>query len=342
MLPLIRQPSVGIRRVLLTETLPEKREASWRVRATLSPDVSSETQLGAVDAGTREDQDDVSVWAGLSAVRKAVVTVGCAAALAVWWGWASAHPLSAPLFATATVAVAAQPAVPAAVLAVKSAWAGMLAGCLHTLAGADHLAALTPLTIGRSKAKSALLGSLWGLGHSTGQLLLGLLMVLLKDRFNSLMPALTKWGGTMVGITLLLIGALGIYETFFEGEDDHKEGEEFEKIKKNAEGGKNFALATYATGIIYGLQPDALFVVIPALALPTKAAAAAYIIMFVIGTCGAMGSYTALIGHTTEAIKEKNPWITQNLALMASIFAIVVGVLILLPTFGIELPFSPF
>jgi hypothetical protein len=40
--------------------------------------------------------------------------------------------------------------------------------------------ALTPLTIGRSKAKSALLGSLWGLGHSTGQLLLGLLMVLLK------------------------------------------------------------------------------------------------------------------------------------------------------------------
>jgi ABC-type nickel/cobalt efflux system permease component RcnA len=46
------------------------------------------------------------------------------------------------------------------------------------------------------------------------------------------MPALTKWGGTMVGITLLLIGALGIYETFFEGEDDHKEGEEFEKISE--------------------------------------------------------------------------------------------------------------
>jgi predicted cobalt transporter CbtA len=30
------------------------------------------------------------------------------------------------------------------------------------------------------------------------------------------------------------------------------------------------SLATYATGIIYGLQPDALFVVVPALALPTK------------------------------------------------------------------------
>ena len=67
---------------------------------------------------------------------------------------------------------------------MRSAWAGLAAGCLHTLAGADHLAALTPLTIGRSQFKASLLGALWGLGHSTGQLILGLLMVLLKDRFT--------------------------------------------------------------------------------------------------------------------------------------------------------------
>jgi hypothetical protein len=67
---------------------------------------------------------------------------------------------------------------------VRSAWAGLAAGCLHTLAGADHLAALTPLTIGRSQLRASLLGALWGFGHSTGQLILGLLMVLLKDRFQ--------------------------------------------------------------------------------------------------------------------------------------------------------------
>lgn len=54
--------------------------------------------------------------------------------------------------------------------------------------------------------------------------------------------------------------------------------------------------ATYATGIVYGLQPDALFVVVPALALPTKAAAVAYCSMFVIGTVLAMGGYTLVIG----------------------------------------------
>ncbi len=47
---------------------------------------------------------------------------------------------------------------------------------------------------------------------------------------------------------------------------------------------------------MYGLQPDALFVVIPALALPTKLAAIAYCTMFVIGTVSAMGGYTLLIG----------------------------------------------
>lgn len=59
---------------------------------------------------------------------------------------------------------------------------------------------------------------------------------------------------------------------------------------------KGFTLGTYVTGVLYGLQPDALFVVIPALTLPTKMAAAAYCLMFVFGTVAAMGGYTAVIG----------------------------------------------
>ncbi len=42
------------------------------------------------------------------------------------------------------------------------------------------LQALTPLTIGRSNLKATMLGALWGFGHSIGQLILGLLMVVLK------------------------------------------------------------------------------------------------------------------------------------------------------------------
>ena len=56
------------------------------------------------------------------------------------------------------------------------------------------------------------------------------------------------------------------------------------------------SVGIFVTGIVYGLQPDALFVIIPALTLPTKLAAAAYTLMFVFGTCAAMGGYTAVIG----------------------------------------------
>ena len=57
------------------------------------------------------------------------------------------------------------------------------------------------------------------------------------------------------------------------------------------------SVGIFVTGIVYGLQPDALFVIIPALTLPTKLAAAAYTLMFVFGTCAAMGGYTAVIGE---------------------------------------------
>lgn len=39
----------------------------------------------------------------------------------------------------------------------------------------------------------------------------------LQDRFTSLVPALTKYGATTVGVTLVVIGVAGLYETLTEG-----------------------------------------------------------------------------------------------------------------------------
>jgi hypothetical protein len=50
------------------------------------------------------------------------------------------------------------------------------------------------------------------------------------------------------------------------------------------------------------VQPDALFVIIPALTLP-RWAAVSYIFMFVIGTVAAMGGYTAVIGEVPASCK---------------------------------------
>lgn len=92
---------------------------------------------------------------------------------------------------------------------------------------------------------------------------------------------------------------------------------------------KRFGLATFATGIIYGLQPDALFVIVPALALPTKMAAIFYIFSFVLGTVGAMGGYTFAIGATSEALRKHNESSVKWLSTASSAIAVAVGLFII-------------
>jgi cytochrome c biogenesis protein CcdA len=204
--------------------------------------------------------------------------------------------------------------------------------------------ALTPLTIGRNRFAASFLGSLWGLGHSTGQLLLAIAFSFLKDQFTSLLPFLERWASTIVGLTLVAIGALGVYETFFEAHDADASVDE-EKLReltdRSAHPGRSesrIAAATFATGILYGLQPDALFVIIPALALPTHAAAFAFCAMFVIGTVLAMGGYTLFIGTASEELCKGRPGMQRKLSVAASAIAVAVGVALILPSFGVDVP----
>lgn len=230
--------------------------------------------------------------------------------------------------------------------AVRSGYAGLAAGCLHSLAGVDHLAALTPFTIGRSHAAASLLGALWGFGHSTGQLIMGLVMITLKDRFQHIVPTLNKLGNTTVGLTLILIGVLGIVESRQHQQEQAEqlhpvtaEGSVIQDISKKQPGksGLRHSMGIFATGVVYGCNPDALFCVIPAITLPTKLAAATYTAMFVLGTVGAMGGYTAFIGAVSRSASDA---VNSKLATIASTIALVVGAGVLLSGFGVALPFS--
>ncbi|KXZ49145.1 hypothetical protein GPECTOR_23g73 [Gonium pectorale] len=111
------------------------------------------------------------------ALRRSRAIFSCLAFCAVYgflsWGASPGAP-----FASAAVAIGDTSS--GLTSTAKSAWAGLAAGFLHTLCGPDHLAALTPLTIGRNRFAASALGALWGFGHSTGQLILGLVFVVLK------------------------------------------------------------------------------------------------------------------------------------------------------------------
>lgn len=220
---------------------------------------------------------------------------------------------------------------------LNSAWTGFFAGCLHTLSGPDHLAALAPLSIGCTRIESAAVGALWGCGHDAGQLIFGLFFLLLKDRLH--IEIIRTWGTRVVGFTLLVIGAMGIREAsevptpcvaLDNGECDVSV---YESLENPAIGKKKIGFATFATGIIHGLQPDALMMILPALALPSRVAGAAFLVMFLVGTVVAMGSYTVLIGSCSQALKEKIPRITEKLTWASSLVAIGLGLAILVSQF---------
>lgn len=59
--------------------------------------------------------------------------------------------------------------------------------------------------------------------------------------------------------------------------------ESYDVQEAEAEYGRRFSLGTYFTGLIHGLQPDALLVLLPALALPSGPAAA-YLGTFLVRT----------------------------------------------------------
>ncbi|XP_044982655.1 uncharacterized protein LOC123449480 [Hordeum vulgare subsp. vulgare] len=221
---------------------------------------------------------------------------------------------------------------------LSSGWAGFFAGCLHTLSGPDHLVALAPLSIGRSRLESGLVGALWGCGHDAGQIIFGLLFLLLKDRLH--IEVLRIWGTRVVGLTLLMIGATGIREAsevqesglILEGVD-MSGGEPLQQSPAVAPRKKKVGFTTFATGVVHGLQPDALLMVLPALALPSRFAGAAYLGMFLVGTVFSMGSYTAFVGSCSEALKDRIPKITEKLTWAASLVAVCMGLALLVGQF---------
>jgi sulfite exporter TauE/SafE len=220
---------------------------------------------------------------------------------------------------------------------LSSAWTGFFAGCLHTLSGPDHLAALAPLSIGRTRTESALVGALWGCGHDAGQLIFGLIFLLLKDRLH--IEIIRTWGTRVVGITLLVIGAMGIKEASevpapcVALENGESNVSTYESLDSPVVGKKKIGFATFATGIVHGLQPDALMMVLPALALPSRLAGAAFLTMFLVGTVVAMGGYTVFIGSCSQALKDRVPRITEKLTWASSLIAIALGFAIIISQF---------
>jgi hypothetical protein len=191
-----------------------------------------------------------------------------------------------------------------------AALVGVAAGLMHVVAGPDHLAALAPLSTTRERAAWRT-GLLWGLGHTAGVLVIGLLLIALRDVLP--IAAVSAHSERLVGVALLLVGVWGVRRAwrFHRHRNDHS----------HAPVGASFAM-----GALHGVAGSShLFGVLPALALPTQAAALVYLAGFGVGAVVAMTTFSSLIGLVTVAAGRRGPQTHQSLLYLCSFSAVIVG-----------------
>lgn len=183
-----------------------------------------------------------------------------------------------------------------------AAFTGLLAGAIHVWAGPDHLAAIAPLAARRS-GKAWVPGVRWGLGHSAGVALVGLLALLARDLLP--LDALSSWGERLVGVMLIGIGLWGLKKAMQNRVHTHAhahDGEAHVHVHAHPkthqqEGAHRHGHAALGVGILHGLAGSShLLGVLPMLAMPTKLDAALYLGAFAIGTILSMGLFSTLIG----------------------------------------------
>jgi cytochrome c biogenesis protein CcdA len=187
--------------------------------------------------------------------------------------------------------------------------------------GPDHLAAILPASIGRSFPVAMRLGAAWGVGHSIPGTIIGIIAFLLKDRIQTklkLLQRMSAWTETAVGLSLVLIGVLGIKENL------ENEKEQSDNSVTNDQSIK----ALFANGFLHGFSWDGAAGLAPALAMNSWPSFLAYIASYALGTTSLMSITSGAIGESTKRISEvsKSKAVLRNLSKGSSLLAIAVGV----------------
>ena len=210
---------------------------------------------------------------------------------------------------------------------------GLIAGAVHVVSGPDHLTAVAPLAVRRPE-RAWVPGMRWGLGHSAGVALVGLLSLWLRD----LIPVdlLSTWGERLVGVMLFGIGLWALSRALkhkvhtHEHEHDgdrhvhfhthgHKHGHDREKAHRHTH-------AAFGIGTLHGLAGSSHFMgVLPALAFPTKLQAASYLLAFGVGTVVAMAAFSWGMGLMAARFKIHGAKVYRNLLGTCAVAAMGVG-----------------
>lgn len=191
---------------------------------------------------------------------------------------------------------------------------GFLLGMRHALEP-DHLAAVSVLVTRRgSPGAGAVLGAIWGLGHTVALLAVGCVLAAIGSR----LPA--RWAAgfeLLVATMLVTLGARAIVRGWrVPRSHDRQAGAAASKWR--------IARRPLIVGLIHGLAGSGALTALVLASLPTAMIRLAYIALFGVGSAIGMAGMTGLAGWSLAGIEE-NGRISRGLSVATGGFSLLLG-----------------
>lgn len=222
---------------------------------------------------------------------------------------------------------------------------GFIASVAHVVTGPDHLAAVTPLAID-SRRRSWQIGLSWGVGHTLGMLLIGILFILFKEVLP--VQIIARHSDTVIGFLLIGIGSWSIFRIYRRHTHGNRPHTHFHTIPflyahihrhthddspahehTHTKTVNQNAFTALFIGIIHGFAGFShLFALLPSLALPTMLDSVIYLAAFAAGTIITMVFFAFILGLVAfqSVVKDKQVFL-KWFTLAGGFLAIAIGVL---------------
>ncbi len=178
---------------------------------------------------------------------------------------------------------------------------GALLGMRHALEP-DHLAAVSTLVSEhRSSTRAALLGLCWGLGHTLGLVVVGMVLLALRAEMPPRVADLFEFG---VALMLIALGLRAIVRAARQGlagpvAEHHHRGlvHRHSGVAGHVHvGGLTLARRPLLIGIVHGLAGSGALTALVLATLPTAGARITYMLLFGLGSSAGMALLSGLLG----------------------------------------------
>jgi len=228
-------------------------------------------------------------------------------------------------------------------VSITSILLGLLVGLRHAFEP-DHLTAVSTLvTDAPDGRRGALLGALWGLGHTLSLVLVGVVLMAVGAQLPIRIAAAFEGGVSVMlvglGVRAVVRAARRPPATFtFKPVVPHWHGP-FAHIHSQATAHLHAARRTVAwrpllVGLVHGLAGSGALTALVFAELPSTGQRIAYITLFGVGSVAGMAIASGLAGLSLHAVARRDRT-RRALALVTGVVSIVVGLLWAIPILAI-------